>query len=467
MVRDHFWRLGVWLAIAISALPGAGALAQNEPFMGLVPATAEELRGVPLAATPFAGEELPASVDLSADLPPPGNQGKQGSCVGWTVAYALKSYQEKIEEKEGYVDRAGRLRAERVFSPAFIYNQINNGRDGGSSFINALRLMSGTGAATWADMPYKDTDYKSQPNNTCMSAARKYRIDYWRQINVADPKEIKAQINAGYPVMIGAKVDEGFLAARAGYVYKRASGQVKGNHAMLLVGYDDRKGAFKLINSWGVDWCDRGYGWIDYEWFPKVCNEAYVAKDAVNGPRRDPRPDPTPDPRPNPRPDPRPDPTPRPVADRVTFQLTNVMHNAEFPNRPDLGKFLRFDGTLTIPPGAGLRNQTVIYFYFDAGQGRLGTPVRSRNAAYADINGFAACGTMKYDISAQGTNARWSAWIDYNAFILPPGDWVRDFFTGRMTYQRRTSYLVAQPRLFIDNFGVATGQAVQFYVVGF
>src|SRR6185369_1485275 len=35
---------------------------------------------------------LPESVDLSARFPTPGDQGNQGSCVGWAVGYAARSY---------------------------------------------------------------------------------------------------------------------------------------------------------------------------------------------------------------------------------------------------------------------------------------------------------------------------------------------------------------------------------------
>ncbi|MES9927548.1 MAG: Ig-like domain-containing protein, partial [Candidatus Thiodiazotropha sp. 6PDIVS] len=35
---------------------------------------------------------IPPSIDLSGNFPQPGNQGLQGSCVGWATGYALKSY---------------------------------------------------------------------------------------------------------------------------------------------------------------------------------------------------------------------------------------------------------------------------------------------------------------------------------------------------------------------------------------
>ncbi len=36
------------------------------------------------------------------------------------------------------------------------------------------------------------------------------------------------------------------------------------NHAIVLVGWDDAKGAWLLKNSWGTDWGENGYMWIKY-----------------------------------------------------------------------------------------------------------------------------------------------------------------------------------------------------------
>ena len=36
------------------------------------------------------------------------------------------------------------------------------------------------------------------------------------------------------------------------------------NHAILIVGWDDDKNAWLIKNSWGTDWGENGYAWIDY-----------------------------------------------------------------------------------------------------------------------------------------------------------------------------------------------------------
>src|SRR5262249_22391836 len=76
-----------------------------------------------LLGAPGENPTLASSVDLSKDFPLPGNQGQQYSCVGWALGYAIKTYQERVEL--GWSLEA----PEHQFSPAYIYNQLNNGQD--------------------------------------------------------------------------------------------------------------------------------------------------------------------------------------------------------------------------------------------------------------------------------------------------------------------------------------------------
>lgn len=426
---------------------GAG-MALAQPVLatpsGLNFASQDELRGVPLAATPFSGASLPASVDLSANMPPPGNQGNQNSCVGWATAYALKSYQEKVEEHRNLAPN-GRLDPKMVFSPAFIYHQINNGRDGGSSFIDALNLLSNQGAVSLADMPYSERDFQSPPSARLISQAKRYRIDYWRQVNIHDLKEVKAQLSAGYPVLIGAMIDEGFVHAKAGHVWRQQVGRSLGGHAMALVGYDDRRQAFKLINSWGQTWGDKGFGWIDYKFFPRVVREGYVAKDALNGPPG--QPTQNSDPQLTEQTE-----TNEPVADQAEFEIANVEHNldAPAPQYKKYGPFMKLTGPVQIPAGAGQKMQVVVRFYYDNGHGGKGRPV---STLYPDVfsvadEGIAATGTPQIQLPRKGINDEWYAFIPYNAFQLPAGH----------------VNLVAEPMLYVDSFGIRTGALIRFWV---
>jgi len=325
----------------------------QEQSLGLKFTPADQLQGIPLASTPYSGEELPNSFDLSGNLPPAGNQGRQNSCVAWTVAYAYKSYQEKKEENSNYIIN-GQLSLNTVFSPAFIYNQINNGVDGGSYFTDALNVLSQQGAVKWVDMPYNELDYLTKPNSTQKNQAKNYRIDFWRRVNIYDQKEVKAQINSGFPVIIGAMVDNEFSVkgrnlSGQDYIWSNAGGTQQGGHAMLVVGFDDSRGAFKVLNSWGKDWGRDGYCWITYNLFPQVVKEGYVMKDAINSVDNVPRPNPV----------------VNPTSDlQANIIVNNIQHNF---NDNQLGQVMRFTGTVNLPQNIGKIVQTVVKFYYNDG----------------------------------------------------------------------------------------------------
>lgn len=425
--------LALGLASATQAQP-------QDVGTGLTFTPADQYETVPIASTPFSGDELPASVDLSRSLPPPGHQGNQNSCVGWAVAYALKTYQEQ-RELNWQVERSpGQPHSDRVFSPSFIYNQINNGQDGGSLFTDAFAVLSEQGAAPLSAMPY--SAYNTPIPAAARQAARQYRINTWRRVNVQDLREMKAQLNAGLPVVIGALVDDGFVALRAGQTWRATNGAVRGGHAMLVVGYDDARNAFKVINSWGRDWADGGYAWIDYDHFRRVTREAYVVQDARNGPGPQ-------------TPTPQPDPTapyepPPPQGGNATIVITQFMHNQM---NPQFGPGATVAGTIEIPAGVQGQAQIVINLTFQNGM-----PVGSLHPGFALPNGQAASGTPPLPLNGAPVRTTWYAFIPYCALNVPKGQMCLPYPIG----PPQQSALVARTVLFINNFGVAEGQAVPF-----
>jgi hypothetical protein len=42
---------------------------------------------------------------------------------------------------------------------------------------------------------------------------------------------------------------------------------------MAITGWDDAKNAYKVQNSWGTNWGDAGFGWIDYQFFPTLIKD--------------------------------------------------------------------------------------------------------------------------------------------------------------------------------------------------
>jgi hypothetical protein len=60
------------------------------------------------------------------------------------------------------------------------------------------------------------TSNETPPSEAARNAARPFRIDTWRPVNFADIRAVKAQLSAGYPVMVGVVVDAGLVNLRRG-----------------------------------------------------------------------------------------------------------------------------------------------------------------------------------------------------------------------------------------------------------
>ena len=263
------------------------ALAHSLVAQGLVLVSPEDYEAIPVAALPqgFA-DALPASHDLSAHMPPAGSQGAQGSCVAWAVGFGLKTYQEAVELG------VSPKRPEQVFSPAYIHNQLVAGRSGGcnrgTSIPAALNLLKEQGAATLADFPYDASTCDRLPTLRARSDAERWRIADWGRVEL-EHRSVKGHLAAGRPLVISMCVGDEFHRHGSG-VFRGDAGEVvtvnangwptcRFGHAMLVTGYDDGLGAYRILNSWGDDWGDEGYAWLSYGAFDRQVRGAYVAWD--------------------------------------------------------------------------------------------------------------------------------------------------------------------------------------------
>ncbi|HTW92855.1 MAG TPA: FlgD immunoglobulin-like domain containing protein [bacterium] len=210
------------------------------------------------------------SGDISSQMPPVGNQGSQGSCTAWAIAYYQKTHYEWVEHH--WNDST----TNHEFSPAFVYNQINGGVDSGSDFSVAMALIADQGCASMADCPYNQNDCTSWPSESAYARAIPNRGGaahfFWMQDSTGID-EAKARIDSGLTTVIGIGVWSNFdNIQNYNYTYCVADtyGGDRGGHAVTIVGYDDNKsthdgmGAFKMVNSWGTGWGQSGYWWMSY-----------------------------------------------------------------------------------------------------------------------------------------------------------------------------------------------------------
>jgi hypothetical protein len=245
---------------------------QTQPFrLGLKPATAAQVAQSDKAVFLSGRGDIPSSVLLTRYLPPVSSQGGQGSCVGWAIGYYAYSYALN-EGRDLPSDRLGE--PQFITSPAFIYNQINKGKDEGSFIFEAAALLKAKGAASLAEMPYNDRDYTSKPDDEAFKkgeldrATEVYLIGNTKSVVAAELRAFLAEMKL--PVVFGMPVRNSFMEMpkTPGYVYngpKPVADPLAGYHALCVVGYDDERKAFRVVNSWGEDWGDKGFFWLSYD----------------------------------------------------------------------------------------------------------------------------------------------------------------------------------------------------------
>ena len=225
--------------------------------------------------------DLPPAISLEKYCPTVRNQGEIFSCVGWSVGYGAMTIQRSIlndcKDKKT-IDR-------NAHSALFLYNQIKEGDcKRGSKITNALTFLTESGNCLASQFDFDVNDCEKAPDTTIAGAARKYSIEDYMTLFGAkdDPKkkvfQVKKMLASRRPVIIGMSVKRNFYELKDAKFWHPDLGKTTpaGGHAMVVVGYDDRKGAFRIFNSWGKGWGDNGLIWVKYKDFGKYTKYGYV-----------------------------------------------------------------------------------------------------------------------------------------------------------------------------------------------
>jgi hypothetical protein len=265
----------------------------NDHGTGLRPPTADEWTAISqnsyfIDSVGYA--DTPASIDNSNSsyFPPIGNQGSQNSCVAWSVAYYIATFNEaKANEWNltGALWSGGQPTTSyqnRIISPAFLNNLINNGQNQGTDFSDAINLVCSIGVSSWMNMPYIQSDYTSWPSQAAWTEASLYRGNSsgYQYLPVTDTNGInnlKNLLASGNLVSISVDANK-FSSLSTNDVWSLDNyNSPQPDHAGTIVGYDDNfsyvesghvtYGAFKVANSWGISsWepIQTGFYWISY-----------------------------------------------------------------------------------------------------------------------------------------------------------------------------------------------------------
>ena len=202
-----------------------------------------DVRGQPPA-------DLPARVSVESLIGPASDQGDRPHCVCHSAS-AL--HRERLQVASG---------RSVEFDPAALYARCKT-HDGvpgaGTTLRCALSTLHRRGATA--------------------SDGVTYHLAACGRLDARD--EMRHALSLGNPVAFGVAGDVGDGSQNGAAMVPMPSAE-GGGHCVLLVGYDDALGGFRVRNSWGTSWGDNGHCWLSYAWLEYDLDfEAWTTLDAV------------------------------------------------------------------------------------------------------------------------------------------------------------------------------------------
>lgn len=218
-------------------------------------------------------EELPEKVDLRPRCGPIVNQGALGSCTANAIASAhLFNQLKQIREKR---TKLGSSIVPPAFYPSRLFIYYNEREiegtilsDSGAMIRDGIRSCVELGACPEASWPYRVHMFKERPLQAAYEQAEKHQVLAYQRLSTLN--QCKQCLADGFPFVFGFSVYSSFesqYVATTGIVpIPKLSEEQRGGHAVMAVGYDDAEQCLIVMNSWGLEWGDKGYFYLPYEY---------------------------------------------------------------------------------------------------------------------------------------------------------------------------------------------------------
>lgn len=145
------------------------------------------------------------------------------------------------------------------------------------SLRNTLKSMIRFGIPPEMHWPYDERQWLQIPDGFLygfteyLTGCRYLRLDRHDEPTEKRLHRVKSFVAAGFGVVFGLTLPEQ-MGDEADIFYPSRYDRSGVSQAMLCVGYDDRrrirseKGALLVMNSWGEQWGEQGFGWLPYRY---------------------------------------------------------------------------------------------------------------------------------------------------------------------------------------------------------
>lgn len=188
---------------------------------------------------------------------PPRSQAQCGSCWAFATLGVFESASAIANGFDASLDFS-----EQYIVDCASHRDVGDIGDCGGGYTPLVYdWLADKGAALESEVPYLNKD--GQCNEKLKPT---HKIAAWGFVNEnklqPSVDEIKAALCKYGPVSSSVMVTAAFSAYTGGVFDEGASGQP--NHAVMITGWDDKRGAWLVRNSWDTWWGEDGYIWVKY-----------------------------------------------------------------------------------------------------------------------------------------------------------------------------------------------------------
>ena len=222
-----------------------------------------------------------SAFSLKAYCPKVGNQRETQTCVSWAIGYGAMSILQAVEKDwKGKPDRINQY----AYSTYFSYNQLVDKKQecqDGLRIRDVIDLIEYKGNVLAKEFDgLNDVCGKTVPIELEEKAIA-HRIANPLSLNDSQPRNkinnVKTTLLRQKPVVVCLQINKSFEKIGDNGIWNHKSDKTyRGIHALCIIGYDDGKGAFEIMNSWGEDWGNKGFAWIKYDDFVQYSAEVYT-----------------------------------------------------------------------------------------------------------------------------------------------------------------------------------------------
>ena len=252
------------------------------------------------------GETPPASKDIRQHFARPGDQHEFASCTAWAIGYGIMTY-DRNKAKGIKPDQRKPPAARDVLSPGYLFTMVKRYAEPDTTadpcMYGVATQATFTIASRWGNVPASVYGYAGALQD-CRDSIHINVMDsaLFRKLRTPvklfhpcpgcpryhegpfNPLQWQYHLAKGEPLLVGIYADTTFFARgdsayKAGskhFVWDRPVTSDGGGHALVCCGYNMADSTFLFYNSFGTEWGNDGYCWINYRTLYPQCQEAYV-----------------------------------------------------------------------------------------------------------------------------------------------------------------------------------------------